>query len=287
MFERQATLEVFRERLGQLVSDVHGSRVALARELEIDRTTLTQLLSPTNRRLPRVETLVAIARHAHVSVDWLLGLRSDNPGQTDVLDVVDLQPMIERNAGALDDARLVEWLADARGSKVRYIPSTLPDLLKTEEVIRYEAAGTPIGTLQREIGTTATGLNWQRRPDADMECCSSVQSLEGFARGEGIWNRLPSAARRAQLEHIAALADELYPTYRWFLYDGRSRYAAPVTVFGMRRAALYVGETYLVFTSDEHVLALVQHFDSLVRTATVQPPDIPALCHRLVRSAGL
>ena len=69
MFERQSTLEVFRERLGQLVSDVHGSRVALARELEIDRTTLTQLLSPTNRRLPRVETLVAIARHAHVSVD--------------------------------------------------------------------------------------------------------------------------------------------------------------------------------------------------------------------------
>ncbi len=284
MLERQSTLEVFRERLGELVSDVHGSRVALARQLEIDRTTLTQLLSPTNRRLPRVETLVAIARHAHVSIDWLLGLRSDNPGQTDVLD---RQPMIERDAGAPDDARLVEWLADARGSKVRYIPSTLPDLLKTEAVIRYEAAGTPVGTLQRDIGTATTGLNWQRRPDADMECCSSVQSLEGFARGEGIWNRLPAASRREQLERIAELTDELYPTFRWFLYDGRSRYAAPVTVFGLRRAALYVGETYLVFTSDEHVLAMAQHFDALLRTATVQPPDVPALCRRLIRSSGI
>lgn len=283
MLERQLTLDVFRARLGELVSNVHGSRVALARQLEIDRTTLTQLLSPTNRRLPRVETLVAIARHAHVSVDWLLGLRSDNPGQTNVLD---RQPMIERDAGAPDDARLVEWLADARGSKIRYIPSTLPDLLKTEEVIRYEAAGTPAGTLQRDLGTATTGLNWQRRPDADMECCSSVQSLEGFARGEGIWNRLPFASRREQLERIAELTDELYPTFRWFLYDGRSRYAAPVTVFGLRRAALYVGQTYLVFTSDEHVLAMAQHFDALLRTATVQPPDVPALCRRLVRSTG-
>ncbi len=284
MLERQATLDVFRERLGELVSDVHGSRVALARQLEIDRTTLTQLLSPTNRRLPRVETLVAIARHAHVSVDWLLGLRSDNPGQTNVLD---RQPMIERDAGAPDDARLVEWLADARGSKIRYIPSTLPDLLKTEDVIRYEAAGTPAGTLQRDIGTATTGLNWQRRPDADMECASSVQSLEGFARGEGIWNRLPSPSRREQLERIAELTDELYPTFRWFLCDGRTRYAAPVTVFGLRRAALYVGETYLVFTSDEHVMAMAQHFDALLRTATVQPPDVPALCRRLIRSSGV
>lgn len=284
MLERQSTLEVFRERLGELVSDVHGSRVALARKLEIDRTTLTQLLSPANRRLPRVETLVAIARHAHVSVDWLLGLRSDNPGQTDVLD---RQPMIERNAGAPDDARLVEWLADARGSKIRYVPSTLPDLLKTEEVIGYEAAGTPTGTLQRDIGTATTGLSWQRRPDADMECASSVQSLEGFARGEGIWSSLPSQARREQLERIAELADELYPTFRWFLYDGRSRYAAPVTVFGLRRAALYVGETYLVFTSDEHVLAMAQHFDALLRSATVQPPNVPALCRRLIRSSGV
>ena len=281
MATRQSTLETFRERLGTLVSDAHGSKVALARELGMDRTTLTQLLSSSNRRLPRVETLVAIARHGSVSVDWLLGLRSDDPGR---IDVVATQPAIERDAGSLDDERLISWLADARGSKIRYIPSSLPDLMKTDEVIRFEAARSSAIIVEKGIETAATRLTWQRRPEADMECCSSVQGLRGFARGEGVWADLPVAVRRAQLLRMADLADELYPTFRWFLYDGTSRYGAPVTVFGLRRAALYVGQMYLVFTSDEHVMAMAQHFDALIRAATVQPPEVPNLCRRLSRS---
>lgn len=283
MNTRQALLETFRERLGSLVGDAHGSKIALAREIGIDRTTLTQLLSPSNRRLPRVETLATIATHSEVSVDWLLGLRADDPGSTTV---VDRHPTIERDA-LPDDARLLAWFEDAHGSKIRYIPSTLPDLMKTSEVIRYEAAGTPAGTLRRDLDVTSMRLEWQRRPEADMECCSSIQSLEGFARGDGVWSKLSKPQRRAQLERITELSDELYPTFRWFLFDARSRYAAPVTVFGLRRAAMYVGHMYLVFTSEEHVLAMAQHFDALIRSATVQPPEIPALCRRLVRSSGL
>jgi len=135
MLQRQQVLDHFRERLGELVNEAGGSKVALARSLEIDRTTLTQLLSPTNRRLPRTETLVALARHAHVSVDWLLGLRHDDPGRTEM---VSQQPSFERDVLSPDDGRLISWLAEAKGTKVRYIPTTLPDLLKTEELIRYE-----------------------------------------------------------------------------------------------------------------------------------------------------
>ena len=51
--------------------------------------------------------------------------------------------------------------------------------------------------------------------------------------------------RKEQLEHMAALVEELYPTYRWFLFDGRERGSVPLTVFGPRRAALYVGDIYL------------------------------------------
>lgn len=283
MNTRQALLETFRERLGALVGDAHGSKVALAREIGIDRTTLTQLLSTSNRRLPRVETLATIATHANVSMDWLLGLRTDDPGSTTV---VDRQPTFERDA-VPDDERLLAWFEDARGSKIRYIPSTLPDLTKTNDVIRFEAAGTPAGTLRRDLDVTSMRLEWQRRPEADMECCSSIQSLEGFARGEGVWSKLGKTARRTQLERIAELSDELYPTFRWFLFDARSRYAAPVTIFGLRRAAMYVGHMYVVFTSEEHVLAMAQHFDALIRSATVQPPDVPALCRRLIRSSGL
>jgi transcriptional regulator with XRE-family HTH domain len=279
-------LAAFRVRLASLIGSEHGQRSVWAKELGIDRTTLTQLLSSSNRRMPRAETLIAIARHGRVSVDWLLGLQSTDPTTDDTSEAaVPHYPVIERDAGSADDARLLKWRIEASGSKIRYVPSTLPDLLKTEEVMRYERIGTPAGTLQRDRVAASGTLTWQRRPDADMECCSSLQSLEGFASGHGVWARLPVRSRRAQLEHMADLADELYPTFRWFLYDGRSRYAAPVTIFGVGRAALYVGQMYLVFTTEEHVVALAQHFDSLLRVATVQPPDIPSLCRRLARSA--
>lgn len=278
MVQRQQILEHFRERLGELVSESGGSKVALARALEIDRTTLTQLLSSANRRLPRTETLVALARHANVSVDWLLGLRHDDPGRTQVMSQ---QPSLERDVRSHDDERLIAWLTEAKGMKVRYVPTTLPDLLKTDEVIRFES--TPGETRpEQRIETAEARLRWQRRPEADMECCSSVQSLVGFARGEGVWRELPARHRREQLERIADLAHELYPTFRWFLFDGRDRYCAPVTVFGTRRAALYIGRMFLVFTTDEHVQAMSQNFDSLIRAATVQPPDIPKFCKQLL-----
>ena len=279
MAERQLLLDTFRERLASLVAQAGGSKVSLARSLEIDRTTLTQLLSPANRRLPRTETLVALARHGHVSVDWLLGLRHDDADRTELLPQ---QTSFERDVLSPDDERLIGWLTEAKGTKIRYVPSTLPDLLKSEEVIRYEVAGSAVSRPEQKIDTAAVRLRWQRRPETDMECCSSLQSLVGFARGEGIWRDFPVQRRREQLERMIKLSDELYPTFRWFLFDGRVRYAAPVTVFGARRAALYVGQMYLVFTSDEHVMALSQHFDNLIRAATIQPPEIPALCRRLL-----
>lgn len=278
MVQRQQILDLFRERLSELVRESGGSKVALARSLEIDRTTLTQLLSPANRRLPRTETLVALARHANVSIDWLLGLRHDDPGRTQVMNQ---QPSLEHDVRTHDDARLIAWLTEAKGMKVRYVPTTLPDLMKTDEVIRFESA-TDDAQPEQKIQTAEARLTWQRRPEADMECCSSMQSLVGFARGEGIWRELAARHRKEQLDRISQLADELYPTFRWFLYDGRARYCAPVTVFGTRRAALYVGRMFLVFTTDEHVQAMSQNFDSLIRAAIVQPPDIPKFCRQLL-----
>ena len=36
---------------------------------------------------------------------------------------------------------------------------------------------------------------------------------------------------------MATLLDDLYPTFRLFLYDGRMRYSIPYTIFGPYRAA--------------------------------------------------
>ena len=116
-----------------------------------------------------------------------------------------------------------------------------------------------------------------------MECCSSVQALRSFAAGEGVWSRLGVAARREQLERMIELVDELYPTFRWYLFDAAKRYAAPVTVFGSQRAALYLGELYLVLTSLEHVRTLSRHFDRLIRDATVQSTSMTTHLTRLLR----
>ena len=108
-----------------------------------------------------------------------------------------------------------------------------------------------------------------------------MQALASFARGEGMWSRLGVEARREQLDRMIQLVDELYPTFRWFLFDGSRRYAAPVTVFGPKRAALYLGQLYLVLTSAEHVRTLSRHFDTLIRDAEVQPTSIGTHLARL------
>src|SRR3546814_2465267 len=82
---------------------------------------------------------------------------------------------------------------------------------------------------------------------------------------------------------MIALVEELYPTYRWFLYDGLAHYSAPVTIFGPIRAAVYIGNMYFVFNSTEHIRALTQHFDNLIRGAIVQPPEVPQLLRLLLQ----
>ncbi len=76
-----------------------------------------------------------------------------------------------------------------------------------------------------------------------------------------------------------------YPTFRWFLYDGRQRFSAPLTIFGPRRAVIYVGQMYFVFNTTEHIRVLTRHFDELIRAAVVQPTDIAEHLRRLL--AGL
>lgn len=274
-------LDTFRERLGEVIagSGLNQSRFAAATGL--DRSTLSQLVSSTNRRLPRVETLVQLAQTHQVSIDWLLGLTHSGPMQAEMMRE---QTSFAMNALAPNDERLIEWFDEAAGYKVRYVPQTLPDLLKTESVIRHELDHSVASRPEQKMETAAARLAWTRAAGSDLECCSSIQSIESFARGEGVWRTFPIAHRRDQLRQIATLADELYPMFRWFLFDGLQRYAVPITIFGPQRAALYLGQMYLVLTSTDHVRTLSAHFDDLIRGAVVQPPDVPALARRLADS---
>jgi transcriptional regulator with XRE-family HTH domain len=282
VLDRRSLLSTFRERLVQVIGRSGLSRGQFAEEVGLDRSTLSQLLSPANRRLPRVESLAELAASQQVSIDWLLGLTEAGSMQAEMLHE---QASFEHDALSPNDERLIAWFAEAQGYKIRYVPSTLPDLLKTEAVIVHELRHYVTSRPEQKIEIAATRLARTRGPGSDVECCNSLQAVESFARGEGIWRSLPSADRVAQLERMVALTEELYPSLRWFLFDGLQRYAAPVTIFGPQRAALYLGQMYLVLTSAEHVRTLTAHFDDLIRGAVVQPNEVPHYLEELLRTS--
>ena len=118
-------MEIFRERLRSVVAQSGLSKSAFAARIGTDRSTLSQLVTARGSRLPRAETIAVIARSAQVSVDWLLGLTQE--GQLGA-DVIEEAVAIEHGAGSPEDTRLQRWHAESAGYKIRYVPSTIPDL---------------------------------------------------------------------------------------------------------------------------------------------------------------
>jgi transcriptional regulator with XRE-family HTH domain len=272
MMDRAETVALFRQRLLEVVERSGLSRSAFAERCGIDRSTLSQILSDPTGRLPRADTLLAIGRTEQVSLDWLLGLSSDRgPLAADLVEQADVE---FAGTAAPSDETLVRWRAEALGYKIRHVPATLPDLVKTKAVFDYEFRDAPVGSPEERHAGGETQLEYERRPETDTEVCSSLQSVETLARGEGIWRELPVVERRAQLRRMCALTSELYPTFRWFLYDARDRFAAPLTIFGPLRAAIYLGERYVVLNSRDAVASLTRHFDGLIRAAIVQPNEV-------------
>jgi len=275
--ERWETVERFRERLRDVIQRSGLSRTAFAKRVGIDRSTLSQILSEQNDRLPRVETLAAIATATSVSVDWLIGLSEEGAFGTSVL-------VVERGASSPSDERLTRWRAEAAGYKIRYVPSTLPDLLRTDAVIDFEYRRSPVASPEQRQATREERLDYERRTETDTEVCSPRQTLESFAAGTGIWSGLSRASRRKQLRQMADLAEELYPTFRWFLFDGLERSSVALTIFGPKRAVLYTGQMYLVFSTTSYIRLFTGHFDELIRHAVIQPNEAPSFLRGLLET---
>lgn len=268
----------FRQRLAELIDASGLSRSAFAERIGLDRSALSQLLSGREPRLPRAETLAAIARSEGVSLDWLLGLIETDTMATEVAPEV----AIEERAGAWDDSRLLEWRREARGAKIRYAPAYLPDLLRLPEVVELEHGAATATRIENRIETDRETLELSRTPEADMEVCMPVQRLDLLAKGDGFFAGVSEIVRRRQLERIADLLEELYPSFRLFLYDGRTTFSAAYTVFGAKRAAIYVGKMYFVMNASAHIQALTRHFDGLIRAADVDARDAADFSRRLL-----
>jgi transcriptional regulator with XRE-family HTH domain len=265
--------------LKTLLQRFSGNQSAFAAAIGVDRSALSQMLSDSSTRLPRAETLLAIATEYKVSLDWLLGLSHDEVLTGEIRESFE----IEEGSGGFDETLLAQWHAEAGGTKVRYVPAGIPDLLRTDALVSYEA---DISNRSREAqqGETRFRIDYNRRPETDMEVCMPRHTLEIFARGLGVWTGVPAALRREQLVHMATLLDELYPTFRLFLYDGRMRYSVPYTIFGPYRVAVYVGDMYLVLNATAAVRTFTRHFDNLIRSAVVNPHEAAGFVSRM---AGL
>ncbi len=273
---------IFRLRLGELVARSGLSKSAFAERVGVDRTALSQLLSDKDSRLPRAETLVAIARAGEVSLDWLLGLSSDDTMATEVAEDVAL----EDTAGGAGDSRIIEWRREAQGAKIRYAPTLLPDLFRLPELTAHEYSAQErsdavrVG-IETRVEMDQKTLALSKTPEADFEICAPRQRMESLAQGVGVYAGLPAAIRAAQLTHMAELARELYPAVRLFIYDELRVFTAPFTVFGAKRAAIYLGDMYLVMNARSHIQALTRRFDNLVRAAEVSDRDAPTYLESL------
>lgn len=274
--DKRGLSTLFRDRLRQVLQQSGVNQSAFAQSVGVDRSALSQLISGATARLPRAETLLNIAEAYEVSLDWLLGLSEDAGRAAEIHQTLE----IEEGEGGFDHTLLARWHAEAVGAKIRYVPAGIPDLLRTDAVVAYEADIT-----RRDPAAKADETNYRieytRRPETDMEVCMPRHTLEIFARGQGVWSGLAAEARREQLDHMAKLLADLYPAFRLFVYDGRVRYSVAYTIFGTKRAAIYVGDMYLVLNAVQPIQALTRHFDNLIRAALVNPHEASAFAQSL------
>lgn len=251
-------------RSGQNVS-------AFGRSAGVDRSTLAQFLSGDDLRLPRADTLMAVARKARVSTDWLLGLTQQEEVGAEIIKAL-LQ--IEEHQDEPADDQFGRWLKEAEGFRIRTVPVALPDFLKTEALLRFEYRSGYDAADDAKRQALRARLDFMCSPDSDVEVCVALQSVQSMAAGQDRWEGLSKRDRAAQIEHMVQIYVGAYPALRIYLYDLREVYSAPFTVFGPKRAVVFLGPSYLVLNSSEHIRMFSRRFDALIRLASVQPHDV-------------
>ena len=271
---------MFRDRLGQAMAEQAFTQSGLARSVGVDRSTISQLLTGDGARLPNAQVVAECAASLGVSADWLLGL-SERPEQ--LADLLATSLTMTEAPRALIDETIFAWHQEAAGFKVRHVPATLPDMLKTRAMLRWEYEPQLGRCSDQAIGASEDRLGWMRNARSDYEIALPRHELEAFARAEGYYRGLPVDIRRDQIAQLRDLYAQLYPVLRIYVFDARRVFSAPVTVFGPLLAVIYLGRHYIAFRDTARVTGFSAHFDWLVREAEMGARDFPALLDLLSR----
>jgi len=271
---KSARATAFRLRLTQALAASGLSQSALARAIGADRSTLSQALGDHATRLPSAHVIAATAGVLGVSTDWLLGL-SDRPESA--ADLLSNSFSVSQAPRALVDEQIFAWHQEAAGYKIRHVPATLPDMLKTSDMLAWEY-GPHLGrTTQQAIGASRDRLDWMRASGSEYEIALPLDEIESFIRGTGYYRGLPAPIRLAQTDHLIQLSAQLYPRLRVYQFDARKLYSAPVTIFGPLLAVFYAGGHYMAFRDRQRIETFAQDFDVLIREANHTARDFPSL----------
>ncbi len=158
------------------------SQAALARNIGVDRSTISELLGDSGARLPNAQVVGECAAALNVSADWLLSL-SDRP--ENATDIVANSLALSRAPRALVDEQIYYWHREAAGYKIRHVPATLPDMFKTDAMLEWEYAPHLGRTIQQAIGASKDRLNWMRESTSDYEIAIPIHEMVSFATSQG------------------------------------------------------------------------------------------------------
>jgi transcriptional regulator with XRE-family HTH domain len=278
--DKRRRASLFRERLMEVMSTKGMTKSELSRAANVDRSTIGQLLKNDHPRLPNSQLAADAANALGVSTDWLLGLtnRPETPGDI-VAAALSLSPAERTSA----DEQLLEWHHEAAGYKVRHVPATLPDILKTKQMLDWEYASVRERRLPEAFSAMQDQLQWLSSGVSDYEIAVPVHEIESCAAGTAYYKGVEESVRYEQLGFIADQCDQMFPRLRIFLFDSHRVFSSPVTIFGPNLAVVYVGQCYLAFREVERVKSLSSHFDWLVREAVVDARNVSTHIRLLIK----
>ncbi|MGB3281209.1 MAG: helix-turn-helix transcriptional regulator, partial [Pseudorhodobacter sp.] len=240
--DKRTRADLFRDRLAVAMSATSTSQARLARMVGVDRSTISQLLAAGSCRLPNAQVAAECALALQVSTDWLLGL-TDRPEMG--AELLAASMVVTEAPRALVDDQIFSWHQEAAGYKIRHVPATLPDMLKTDAMLHWEYESHLGKSIEQAIGASRDRLDWMRSSRSDYEIALPLHELTAFAQASGYYQGVPLAVREQQLDRLITLTEQLYPSLRLYLFDTHRVFSAPVTIFGPLLAVVYLGRHYM------------------------------------------
>lgn len=271
LIKKQDRSRIIRERIRTAMRHSQITQTELAEKTGVDRSTVSQVLMEDSVRVPNAHFIATTGEVLGVSADWLLGLTERPEKPSDLLAAH--VKVTEAHRTAFDE-QIIQWHHEAEGYKIRHVPATLPDLLKTEPMQRWEYAHYFGKTPDQAIRATEDLAQWMQSSGSDYEISMPMHEIESCAKGEGYYHGLDRQTRLDQIRHIRDTHERLYPRLRIALFNARQVYSSPLTIYGPLIGVLYVGRYYLAFRESERIRRLTEHFDYLVRDASVDSREL-------------